>query len=592
MWTRLEFASAAPPGPSPDRADVPLFVGVVTRRRDAAARPTPLPSGLASWWDDTMGWREAERRAGQPRHDRAHLLNLPVPLTGWSEFEALFDVSRAVVGPADLQVACPLAAAVRAFFAAGGRRCYVLRTGDALPYADPARARFDGNPWLLSTRLQRANAAAPDPYAVRADGTRLLEAVASDAERASARVACLPGLVGGVHGVSSFTTDVPSYWADWQGAQWVYGLPDVSMLLLPDLVEAFAVLPSVPPPEARSGTPAEVFAPCVVEPDAPPTTRLRLLAAPALDGDGFAAWRTAVAHALALLTGRSAALARRDVQLIAALPLPVDEIAATLTLQPVASANAHVEDWLAPWLAVGADGDDDAGGDLRHHQLQLVWPWLRTRRSDDLPQLIEPADGAFAGALAAQTLRVGAFRSVALTPAVGVIDTLPGWTERDARHELVVSGEPRPTPLTELLTVCLPHRSGSRGGFEWVSDRTTAQDPIRRIGAVQRLLAQVMRHARRVGDDFVHEPSNEATWFRLRAALDALGERILRAGALDDSAGDAWRVICDRRSMQQADIDAGRLIAQIQLRPALPIERIVVTLTLRDGAATAMAEAA
>jgi len=101
-----------------------------------------------------------------------------------------------------------------------------------------------------------------------------------------------------------------------------------------------------------------------------------------------------------------------------------------------------------------------------------------------------------------------------------------------------------------------------------------------------------MRHARRVGDDFVHEPSNEATWFRLKAALDALGERIKRAGALDDSAGDGWQVICDRRSMTQADMDAGRLIAQINLRPALPIERIVITLTLRDGGISTLSEAA
>jgi hypothetical protein len=342
----------------------------------------------------------------------------------------------------------------------------------------------------------------------------------------------------------------------------------------------------------RSGAPPETFTPCVAEPDAPPTTRLRLLAAPAIDRPGFTAWRTAVAHALALLQGASPASQRRDVQLIAALPLPVDEIASTLTLQPRVGASARVEDWLAHWLSVAADGDDSNGGDLRHYQLQLTWPWLRTLRSDDLPQLIEPPDGAFAGALAAQTLRSGAFRSVALTTAAGVIDTLPPWTERDAQRELVLSGEIQPRAVNDFLTLCLPRRSGTRGSFEWVSDRTTAQDPVLRIGAVRRLLAQVMRHARRVGDDFVHEPSNEATWFRVRAALDVLGERIKRAGAIDDSAGDGWQVICDRRSMLQADLDAGRLIAQIQLRPALPIDRIVITLTLRDGGATAMLEAA
>lgn len=585
MWTRLEFTAAAAPGPSPDRADVALFVGAVTRLRDAQSRPGPLPATLVTWWDQTQGWWQRERRAGQPRHDREQLLNLPVPITGWSEFEALFVVDRAVSGPAgsltELRVACPLAAAVRAFFAAGGRRCYVVRTGDALPYADPARTRFDGNPLLQSTPLP----AVPG-------GATLLETTEPDAERAAARVSLLPGLRGVSQAVTSVSTQTASHWAEWQGAQWVFGLPEVSMLLLPDLPEAFAVPPLVPPPELRSGAPLEAFAPCVPEPTAPSTTRLRLLAAPALDELGFTAWRTAVAHALALLTGASPAAQRRDVQLIAALPLPRDELASTLTLQPRVGASARVEDWLAPWLSVSADGDDSVGSDLRHTQLQLTWPWLRTQRSDDLPQLIEPPDGACAGALAAQTLRAGAFRSFALTAAVGVIDTVPAWTEHDAQRELLLPGEIAPRAVNDFLTLCLPRRSGTRGRFEWASDRTTAQDPVLRIGAVCRLVAQVMRHARRVGDDFVHEPSNEATWFRVRVALDALGERIRRAGALDDSAGDGWQVVCDRRSMLQADLDAGRLIAQISLRPALPIERIVVTLTLRDGGAQALAEAA
>lgn len=573
MWTRLEFTPAAPPAPSLDRADVALIVGSVTRRRDLQGRPTPLPASLLRWWERGQGWWAHELRPGQPAHDREHLLNLPVPLEGWSDFEALFVPDRPVAGPAGLRVASAMAAAVRAFFAGGGRRCLVLRTGDALPYADPARPRFAGNPLLAEPALQPGPAETHD-------------------QRAAARVSLLPGLAATAAGVVSQATAMGGHWAEWQGLQWVHGLPEVSMLLLPDLPEAYAVPPRVPPAEQRPGAPLEVFAPCVPEADAPATTRLRLLAAPALDTAGFDAWRRSIGHALAMLRGPSATEQRRDVQLLAALPLPVDELSTTLSLQPQAAPGARVEDWLAPWLATPADGDDDDGADLRHSQLQLAWPWLRTQRSADLPQAVEAPDGAWAGALAAQCLRAGTFRSAALTPAAGVIDTLPPWTPQDALHTLWLPGEPAPQPVQDYLCLCLPRRSGSRGGFEWASDRTTAQDPMMRIGAVRRLLAQVMRHARRVGDDFVHEPSGEATWFRLRAALEVLGQRILRAGALDDSQGDAWVVTCDRRTMLQADLDAGRLIAQIQLRPALPIERISVTLTLRDGTAATLAEVA
>jgi uncharacterized protein len=583
MRTRRDCARAAAPGASPDRADIALFVGAVTRRRDASAQPTALPASLATWWDETQGWWQRERRAGQPRHDREHLLNLPVPLTGWSEFEALFELDRAVRGAAGLRVACPLAAAVRAFFAAGGRRCYVVRCGDALAYAETNRPRFFDNPLLHNTPL---------PVSAVPGGDVLLEVNQLHADRAAARVSILPGLRGTSQAVVSSTKLTGSHWADWQGVQWVFGLNDISMLLLPDLVEAFAVPTVEPPAEIRTGAPLEVFSPCVDAPEEPSTTRLRLLSAPALDALGFQAWRLAIAHALGLLGGVTPTMQRRDVQLIAALPLPIDQVARSLTLQPQADASADIQAWLAPLLDVPADGNDDEGGDLRHHQLQLVWPWLHGQRSEDMAQLIEPPEGAFAGALAAQTLRAGAFRSVALTPAVGVIGSLPKWTERNAQVEMLLAGEIKPRAIHDFLTLCLPHRSGSRGGFEWVSDRTTAQDPVMRIGAVRRLIAQVMRHARRVGDDFVHEPSNEATWFRLKAALDALGERIKRAGALNDSAGDGWQVVCDRRSMMQADIDAGRLIAQINLRPALPIERIVVTLTLRDGGISTLSEAA
>ena len=50
-------------------------------------------------------------------------------------------------------------------------------------------------------------------------------------------------------------------------------------------------------------------------------------------------------------------------QLIAALPLPIDPIAQTLTLLPRADASAQVDDWLAPLLNLPADSDDRQGGE-------------------------------------------------------------------------------------------------------------------------------------------------------------------------------------------------------------------------------------
>ena len=47
---------------------------------------------------------------------------------------------------------------------------------------------------------------------------------------------------------------------------------------------------------------------------------------------------------------------------------------------------------------------------------------------------------------------------------------------------------------------------------------------------------------------------------------------------------DGFSVRCDRSTMSQADIDNGRLIAEIVLNPTVPIERIRVRLPL-DGSA-------
>jgi len=51
-------------------------------------------------------------------------------------------------------------------------------------------------------------------------------------------------------------------------------------------------------------------------------------------------------------------------------------------------------------------------------------------------------------------------------------------------------------------------------------------------------------------------------------------------------------VRCGRDTMTQADLDAGRLIAEIELAPAQPVLRIVVVLALRDTQPLASVRAA
>jgi phage tail sheath protein FI len=49
------------------------------------------------------------------------------------------------------------------------------------------------------------------------------------------------------------------------------------------------------------------------------------------------------------------------------------------------------------------------------------------------------------------------------------------------------------------------------------------------------------------------------------------------------NANDAFTVRCDRSTMTQNDVDNGRLMVEISVRPAASIERITVVLNLASS---------
>jgi hypothetical protein len=112
------------------RADVAMFVGCVARRE--AAVPDRMRAGLAA-----EGWSEAGLFKAKPERIDA-LLDIPVPVESWSEFDGLFAWERrpAAPGSADM-LPTPLGLAVKAFFEEGGAKAYIVRTGDPVALADP-----------------------------------------------------------------------------------------------------------------------------------------------------------------------------------------------------------------------------------------------------------------------------------------------------------------------------------------------------------------------------------------------------------------------------------------------------------------------
>ena len=127
----LEFDTARASVPAaPQRTDITCFVGHV------GARTAPLPGQVredlraAGWIDGPWRRDEAQIRA---------LEQLPVVVESWDAFDQLFDWrSRPVAARSTATCATYLGAAVRRFFAQGGRRAIVVRVGDPWPFMDAA----------------------------------------------------------------------------------------------------------------------------------------------------------------------------------------------------------------------------------------------------------------------------------------------------------------------------------------------------------------------------------------------------------------------------------------------------------------------
>ncbi|MDM0011735.1 phage tail protein [Variovorax sp. J22P168] len=537
----LLFETAAPPlAADLRRADVACFVGHVARRS-----AVPLPDAVRAQLREG-GWIDGIR--ARPSAEVESLLNLPVVIDSWARFDALFawEARPLRADPADTDTgiavcATYLGAAVRSFFARGGRRAVVVRVGDPWPYietlADPAAARRE--------RLRRM---VPD-FADRSNAARLF---------------------------------VPTEPSTWQGIHHLYGLRDVSLVLLPDLADACCVTEAaprteLPPPAVPTG-----FVECSAN-DAPPDdSTLRRVPAPRLDSDGYLAWQLALVAVRAFLARH-----QREVMLLAALPLPQPD-----TQRVSGDGQVHAQAAMLAYLQrIGIvppspiPSDQDAGAASAF--VQLAWPWLRTHAAADLPEWLESPDGVLAGLVAAGATARGSFRSVAGDFSV-------------PRLRDVADAEPRPSwglgddsPDAQLARhVCLFAQQPD--GWALQSDVTLSSHEGWRFGGSSRLMGTLLRSARAAGDSLVFDLNGPATWAGLRRAIERLLTGFWNEGAFAGATlADAFAVRCDRSTMTQADLDAGRLVVEITVRPAASIERITVVLDLNNASgAQALREAA
>jgi hypothetical protein len=504
----LVFATAAPGRrPDPRRADVALIVGFVALRSSASGTP-----------------------AG------------PVAVDSFSHFDTLFAWNdRPVLEGSPLRAATYVGAAVRSFFARGGRRAVVVSVGTPWPLVETATAREAGREARLALLLPEA-AAAPD----------------------------VP------------RTFVPHEPSRWQGVHHLAGESEASLLLLPDLPE---ICSSVgPPPSAELPLPAvpTTFVECSENEAPPPDDTLARMPAPRLDAAGYLTWERAVRAVRTFL----ARPAHREALLLAALPLPQLDARSTGSGRPV-----HAQDDIGEYLrrqgvlpSVTRPADIDPG--VQSAFVQLAWPWLATRDAADLAQGLEPPDGVLAGLLAAGATQQGCFRSVAGDFSMPRLRDI-GSALPEARW----SAEPGSPDALLAKNVCV--FAPQPGGWALQSDVTLSSQEAWRFGGASRLMGTLLRAARIAGAGLVFDPNGPAAWSQVRRAMERLLDGFWRAGALGGAdASQAYYVRCDRSTMSQADLDNGRLIAEITVRPAASVERITVVLDLNSAAAAQLRQAA
>lgn len=215
---------------------------------------------------------------------------------------------------------------------------------------------------------------------------------------------------------------------------------------------------------------------------------------------------------------------------------------------------------------------------LRQHldssHAALYYPWVTVADPVGGQPLHLPPSGFVAGICA----RVDAERGVWKAPADEEVRGAIGAERAVSVGEQEVLG---PEGIN-----CLRAFAGK--GLRVWGARTVSTDPEWKYLNLRRYLAYLERSLDRGLQWAVFEPDTPVLWTRMRQATSDFLMSEWRQGALlGDKPEKAFFVRCDRTTMTQADIDAGRLVALVGVAMLKPAEFVIfrVALQTSDGQA-------
>jgi hypothetical protein len=194
----------------------------------------------------------------------------------------------------------------------------------------------------------------------------------------------------------------------------------------------------------------------------------------------------------------------------------------------------------------------------------LYYPWIETPDPRTGEVIAIPPSGPTIGIYARSDIRVGVHKA----PANETVDLARNLLTKVSTGEQEVLNP-------EGINAIRDFRDANRGIRVWGA-RTLSSDPEWKYVNVRRLFLMVEHSIYRSTQWVVFEPNGDELWARVRSTVETFLEQIWREGMLLGRKKDeAFFVRCDRSTMSQDDLDAGRLICLIGIAPVKPAEFVI-----------------
>ena len=189
---------------------------------------------------------------------------------------------------------------------------------------------------------------------------------------------------------------------------------------------------------------------------------------------------------------------------------------------------------------------------------------------------VVPPSGHVAGVFA----RVDIDRGVHKSPANEIIFNITGLEAKVTRGEQEILN---PAPLN--INVLRDFRDDARSFRIYGGRCITSESPWKYVNV--RRLFNFVEKSLDLGFQFaVFEPNDEPLWNSVRQITTDFLTLVWRSGALQGATPEeAFYVKCDRTTMTQPEIDAGRLIVFIGIAPVKPAEFVIIRIQQKTAGA-------